>query len=252
VAVVLFAAACRKAKPPEGSPSAVISDIQLTYKRDPRMVDPYRGLGPWVTGPAYTGAAAQETVETKARAVDAKGAAIQATPEWAPSDPAMVTVSPSRGDQVTIAVHRPGESQLRVSAGRFSKELVIRAKTDGNFMVFEISASLPANLSGAQADEMNPALKGPREQVSYAVGMDLAKTLQKQGVAIDPDLLKQGFLDVLSGSPTMMSENQARATLTALSRRSTSPTPAWRESNSRSATEETAKSSSPRIEPRTA
>jgi FKBP-type peptidyl-prolyl cis-trans isomerase len=213
LAAVVLAAACRKTKPYE-TPSAAISDIQLSYKRDPRLADPYRGLGPWVAGPGYTGAAAQETVETKARAVDAKGTALEATPEWIPSDPAMVTVSPSRGNQVTIGVHRPGESQLLVSIGRFSKELIVRAKYEGNFMVFEISPSASMNLSGAQAAEMNPALKGPREQVSYAVGMDLAKTLKKQDVDIDPDLLKQGFLDVFSGNPTMMSENQARATLT--------------------------------------
>jgi FKBP-type peptidyl-prolyl cis-trans isomerase FklB len=212
--VLFVSAACRKAKPHEAPPSTAISDILLSYKRDPRVADPYRGLGPWVTGPGYSSAAAQEAVETKARAVDAKGAPVEATLEWIPSEPEVVTVSPTRGDQVTIAVHRSGASQLRLNAGRFSKELTIRAKYEGQFMVFEIAPSVSANTSGADTSEMNPALKGTREQVSYAVGMDLAKTLKKQSVEVDVDLLRQGFLDALSGNPTMMSENQARATLT--------------------------------------
>jgi FKBP-type peptidyl-prolyl cis-trans isomerase FklB len=214
LAVLILSAACRKAKPHEAPASTPIGDIQLSYKRDPRVTDPYRGLGPWVTGPSYTSAAAQEAVETKARVVDAKGAPVKATPEWIASDPEMVTVSPTRGDQVTIAVHRTGESQLRLNAGRFSKELTIRAKYEGQFMVFEISPSVSANTSGTDTAEMNPALKSTREQVSYALGMDLAKTLKKQSVDVDVDLLRQGFVDALSGNPTMMSENQARAMLT--------------------------------------
>src|SRR5690242_4386753 len=66
-------------------------DIQLSYKRDPRVVDPYRGLGPWVVGPGYAGATAQDKVEAQARAVDAKGTPVQASLEWTSSDPEIVT-----------------------------------------------------------------------------------------------------------------------------------------------------------------
>jgi FKBP-type peptidyl-prolyl cis-trans isomerase len=213
-AVVILSPACRKAKTHQGTPSAAttIGDIRLSYQRDPRLVDPYRGLGPWVTGPSYAGAAAQDSVETEAKVVDAKGSPVEVTPEWIASDPGMVTVTPSRGDRVRISVHRTGESHLTLNAGAFSKELTIRAKYEGAFMVFEIVPSAPAT-SGTDAAEMNPALTGTREQVSYAVGMDLARTLKKQSVEVDPDLVRQGFMDVLSGGPTMMSENQARVAL---------------------------------------
>src|SRR5262249_17372162 len=83
-----------------------IKDIQLSYKRDPRQVDPYRGIGAWASGPSYAGATAQDTVETVARAVDAKGQPVTASLEWIPSDPEMVTVSPSQGDHVKITVHK--------------------------------------------------------------------------------------------------------------------------------------------------
>src|ERR1043165_6264939 len=89
--VVLFAA-CRGARTRDDS--AAVKDIELSYKRDPRVIDPYRGLGPWVAGPGYAGATAQDKVEAAARAVDAKGRAVPVKLEWIPSDPKMVTVHP--------------------------------------------------------------------------------------------------------------------------------------------------------------
>ena len=55
----------------EAARPAAVKEIQLSFKRDPRMVDPYRGIGPWVTGSNYTGATAQDTVEAHAEGVDA-------------------------------------------------------------------------------------------------------------------------------------------------------------------------------------
>src|SRR3981081_3612437 len=53
--------------------TASVTGIQLSFKRDPRMVDPFRGIAPWVTGSNYTGATAQDTVEVRAEGVDAAG-----------------------------------------------------------------------------------------------------------------------------------------------------------------------------------
>jgi len=198
----------------EAAPTtSTIKDIQLSYKRDPRQVDPYRGMGAWASGPSYAGATAQDTVETKARAVDAKGQPVTANLEWIPSDPEMVTVSPSQGDHVKITVHKPGESQLRITAQGFSKELVVKANSTGKFIVFQITQPAPAKPHGAAAGEVSPSLKGKEEQLSYAVGMRLAKTLQKQSLKVDPDLVKQGINDALSGGKTLMSEQQAHMML---------------------------------------
>jgi FKBP-type peptidyl-prolyl cis-trans isomerase FklB len=190
--------------------SAGVSDIQFSYKRDPRVVDPYRGLGPWAVGPGYSGATAQDKVETRARAVDAKGEPIAATPEWTPSDPEMVTISPSKGDHVTIAVHRPGESRVRIAARGFSKELTVKARYEGKYLVFEIAPPAPPK---PVARELSAELQGKEEQVSYAVGMNLARTLQKQSVKVDPELVRRGFKDVLAGGPTLMTDDQAHNAL---------------------------------------
>src|SRR5689334_11121103 len=48
------------------APAAGVVELQLSFKRDPRMVDPTRGMGPWVSGSQYGGATAQDTVEVRA------------------------------------------------------------------------------------------------------------------------------------------------------------------------------------------
>jgi FKBP-type peptidyl-prolyl cis-trans isomerase FklB len=192
---------------------AAITDIQLTYKRDPRMVDPTRGLGLWVDGPYYTGATAQDTVEARAEGVDATGKPAKISPEWSPSDAEMVTVSPSRGDDVKITVHKVGESKLKITYQGVTKELVVKAQSVGKFLLFQISPPAPAKPAGPSATEMNPALKDQKAQLSYAAGMRMAKTLRAQSQEVDPDLVSQAIKDVLAGRPTLMSDDQEQAAL---------------------------------------
>jgi FKBP-type peptidyl-prolyl cis-trans isomerase FklB len=190
-----------------------VKEIQLTFKRDPRMVDPFRGVGPWVTGSDYTGATAQDTVEVRAEGVDAAGKPLKITPKWSASDASMVTVSPREGDDVKITVHKPGESRLNITYRGLSKELVIRGQYVGKFMLFQISPPAPAKPSGPSTAEMNPALKGEKEQISYAAGMRLAKTLREQKVEVDADLVGQAMKDVLAGGATLMSDDQEQTAL---------------------------------------
>ena len=199
------------ATPPASTAS--VTGIQLTFKRDPRMVDPTRGLGPWVTGSSYTGATAQDTVEVRAEGVDAAGKPTKISPEWSASDAEMVIVSPSRGDNVKITVHKAGESKLKITYQGVTKELVVKGQYVGKFMLFEISPPTPAKPSGPSDTEMNPAMKDQKAQISYAAGMRLAKTMRKQSVEVDPDLVKQAMKDVIAGSPTLMSDDQVQAAL---------------------------------------
>jgi len=193
--------------------TSAVTGMQLSFKRDPRMVDPYRGIGPWVTGSNYNGAAAQDTVEARAEGVNAAGKPAKITPDWTASDTEMVTISPTQGDNVKITVHKAGESKLKVTYQGLSKELVVRAKYVGKFMLFEITSATPAKPSGPAAMDMNPALKDQKAQISYAAGMRMAKTLRKQSVEADPELVSQAMKDVLSGSPTRMTDDQAKKAL---------------------------------------
>jgi FKBP-type peptidyl-prolyl cis-trans isomerase FklB len=71
-------------------------------------------------------------------------------------------------------------------------------------------------LTGAAAAQDAQILKDQKEKLSYALGMDLGKQLQRQAVEVDPDLFFRGLKDALSGSKTLLSEEEARATITEL------------------------------------
>ncbi len=58
-------------------------------------------------------------------------------------------------------------------------------------------------------------LKDQKEKVSYGIGVDIGRVMQKQGVAIDADLLAKGIKDAISGGKLMMSEQEIQETLTA-------------------------------------
>ncbi len=194
-----------------GAPA--VKEIQVSFKRDPRMVDPYRGIGVWVTGSSYKGATAQTTVEARAEGVGASGKSVKISPQWSASDSEMVTVSPTRGDDVNITVHRAGETRVKVVYQALSKEFVVKAQYVGKFMLFEITPPAQAKPARPSTTQMDPALKQEKAQISYAAGMRLAKTLRKQLVEVDPDLVRQALNDVLSGGPTLMSDDEVQAAL---------------------------------------
>lgn len=105
--------------------------ILLSFKVDPRILGPTYGGERWVSPPIYTGARAQGSVEASARAVNARGAPVDAHLEWTVSDPELVAVSPPSGGRVTIAVKRAGTSTVTVRAGRTSRTLTVRAEQPG-------------------------------------------------------------------------------------------------------------------------
>ena len=123
-------------------PASGLRDIKASFKLDPRLT---RGLymgDRWVSPPTYTGVrqeGKEYAVEAKVHGVDARGRRIFINPEWIPSDPEMVAVSPAEGDAVEIVVKRIGESTLKVAARGFDKELLIKATNKGNAIQVEIS-----------------------------------------------------------------------------------------------------------------
>jgi FKBP-type peptidyl-prolyl cis-trans isomerase FklB len=55
--------------------------------------------------------------------------------------------------------------------------------------------------------------KTSREKASYALGMNLGESLHRQSVDLDPAIFEQGLKDAMSGSKTLMTEEEARAAL---------------------------------------
>lgn len=58
-------------------------------------------------------------------------------------------------------------------------------------------------------------LKDQKEKVSYGIGVDIGKAMQKQGLALDPDLLAKGIKDAYSGGKLLMTDQEIQETLTA-------------------------------------
>jgi FKBP-type peptidyl-prolyl cis-trans isomerase FklB len=195
--------------------AGAVKDIQLSYKRDPRLVDPFRGIKPWAAGPNFGGATAQDTVEVRAEGVNVPGKPVKINPEWIASDPEMVTVSPSQGDDVKVTVHKAGESKLRITYQGVSKELEIKARYVNKFMLFEIEEARSTKLAVPSVAEA-PQVHKSKNDVSYAAGMNLAKALQEQSQDVDVDSLVRGIRDTLSGGKTLMTEEQALAALEGL------------------------------------
>jgi len=65
----------------------------------------------------------------------------------------------------------------------------------------------------AAGTENPPAFKTQKDKVSYAIGMNIGTNLHRQSVDIDPKVLQQGLEDALAGGKTLLSEDEARATL---------------------------------------
>jgi hypothetical protein len=116
--------------------SASATKISLSFMLDPRVRGATYGGEHWLSRSVYTGARAQDAVETMAHAADARGAPVKTDPEWTVSDPELLTVSPPRGKRVTITAKRPGTSKVTVKAGGASRTFTFKAeKPDGTWQV---------------------------------------------------------------------------------------------------------------------
>jgi len=60
-----------------------------------------------------------------------------------------------------------------------------------------------------------PALKTQKEKVSYAAGVDMARSLERQGVEVDRDLFLKGVKDGLSGGTLLLSDDDIKKMLKA-------------------------------------
>jgi hypothetical protein len=132
---------------------AAITDIEVSFKLDPRLTRSLYMGDRWVSPPTYSGVQPGTAFTVEARAQGrGRGEPIAIAPQWMPSDPEMVTVSPGRGGQVTITVQRSGESTLAVVAHGMTRDLRIKATTvhEGQALQVQISQDPVTRLSAQQ------------------------------------------------------------------------------------------------------
>lgn len=58
-----------------------------------------------------------------------------------------------------------------------------------------------------------PALKTVKDKLSYATGVDLVRSFQRQGVEVDRELFLRGVKDGLSGGKLLMSDDDLNKVL---------------------------------------
>jgi FKBP-type peptidyl-prolyl cis-trans isomerase len=73
-----------------------------------------------------------------------------------------------------------------------------------------------ALLAGMAVAEESSVLEGEKEKRSYALGMDWGNRLKKDSLDVDADLVVQGLKDALAGRKTHLTEEEVKATLSAL------------------------------------
>ncbi len=76
-----------------------------------------------------------------------------------------------------------------------------------------IGMVLATSLAFAQEKQ---ELKTPKDKLSYAIGMDMGNGLKKNAIDVDPDIVMRGVKDVLSGSKTLMTNDEVKAVFAAV------------------------------------
>jgi FKBP-type peptidyl-prolyl cis-trans isomerase FklB len=84
----------------------------------------------------------------------------------------------------------------------------------------QASATTPKKAPAAKtASSKTPAplvLKTDKDKVSYAIGMNIGKSLKRDSIDLDPAILLHAIKDVLGGSKLLLTDQEVQATLTTL------------------------------------
>jgi hypothetical protein len=141
VALSLAAPMPSSAGSPPSRPGGLLVGIDVSLKVDPRIT---RGLymgDRWVAPTRYsrTQDGKKLVVEARAFGVDGRRSLVRIDARWISADPKIVTVSPAKGDEVTLTVHRAGQTTVTVSHGSFSRKLAVRALVERGTLRVDIS-----------------------------------------------------------------------------------------------------------------
>jgi FKBP-type peptidyl-prolyl cis-trans isomerase FklB len=78
-------------------------------------------------------------------------------------------------------------------------------------------AAKPGTAKTGAAARAPFTLKTEKDKQSYAIGLNIGKSMHKDGVDIEPSVLARGVKDALAGGKVLMTEDEIKTTLTALS-----------------------------------
>jgi hypothetical protein len=246
LAAVLLFSAMAFASPQAAPESSSLQALSIAFKFDP---GPTYGGAQWVSPPTFTSglqSGKEASVEARVSGVDKSGRPVKVNPVWTATDPEMVVVTPTQGDQYRITAKHAGETKLKVSAQQVSTELLVKAKSmvGGKALQLEISgpgakpSAAPAaypmirqtesegtgdttttenspqqRQDAVSVADHNSNFKTSQEKESYALGMNTGRVLRGRSMSIDSDLFMQGLKDSIAGGQTLLSEAEVRTVL---------------------------------------
>jgi FKBP-type peptidyl-prolyl cis-trans isomerase FklB len=80
----------------------------------------------------------------------------------------------------------------------------------------KIPGTTPAKPRTATATKTPLALKSEKDKVSYAIGVNIGKSMRKDTVDVDPAIFSRGMKDALAGGKLLLTDDEIKATLTKL------------------------------------
>jgi FKBP-type peptidyl-prolyl cis-trans isomerase FklB len=70
-----------------------------------------------------------------------------------------------------------------------------------------------ASASSASAAQTQSVLKTEKDKASYSIGVNIADSLRRDSVNVDPDMLARGIKDGLAGGKTLLTEDEMKTAL---------------------------------------
>jgi len=70
--------------------------------------------------------------------------------------------------------------------------------------------------ASAAKSKSDATLGTEKDKLSYAIGVNVGRSLQKDSVEVDPTIVVQGLKDALAGGKTLMTDDEAKAVIVAL------------------------------------
>lgn len=89
----------------------------------------------------------------------------------------------------------------------------VAAQNDSSKLPEAPASKKQASPSSSAAPSSPAPFKDQKEKASYALGMNVGTGLHRQSVDIDPNLFLQGMKDAMSGGKTLLTDEEAMATL---------------------------------------
>jgi FKBP-type peptidyl-prolyl cis-trans isomerase FklB len=154
-------------------------------------------------------------------------AAAQQTPATNPSTTPPATSAPAATDGSTPAAKpaTPAKPAAKTGAASATKSQSATSSQNGTSgqtagaakTQSGTAAKTPAGAAAQHHAAAAPlVLKTDKDKQSYAIGMNIGKSIHRDGVDVDPNILLRGMKDALAGGKTVLTDDEAKAVMTNL------------------------------------